>query len=382
MFSQPPIEMQYTQYDARIRAGMGVQLAGWPEGVTFEAPSKMGAGGADGLNLLWDLLCNKTCRWVDVPSTEHAALLEQFPKQAKNWEKTWKPRRAIGKAHQGAAEKAAGTSKGKKRKRAVEEVEQGEKSAEEEPPKKKKKGTEKEKEGDGKEKKGKKRAKKDREGKNDGDEGGEKTKKNGKSKKAAEGKDAGEEEVTRKKKTEEKGKGKEKAGVEKKAEKRMAEEEPEDAPAKKKAAFKHRRTAGEGQQRPKPKPRYTSKATVDTDDEDDAAAAQSTSGPTLPYRKRIAPPFVDPPSPEKSAPEQRDPTPDLDDPNLPPATKFFFENRRKQNEALAEREARRNAASIASTSTLPTKPSTKPRKSLAEIAGADSDSYDEDQEDN
>ncbi|KAJ6522754.1 hypothetical protein B0H19DRAFT_1086012 [Mycena capillaripes] len=65
MFGMGPVDMQYVQYESHICAGMVVELVGWPMSVPFLPPSKMGSGGADGLDAPWDLIHNKPCQWED-----------------------------------------------------------------------------------------------------------------------------------------------------------------------------------------------------------------------------------------------------------------------------------------------------------------------------
>ncbi|KAJ7718137.1 hypothetical protein B0H16DRAFT_1740179 [Mycena metata] len=168
MFDTSTLKMEYTHYDNRVRAGMGVQLVGWPQGVAFAAPSTLGTGGAAAIDKLWEVLKCKTLHWEDIPTKAHDALLEEYPLQAKNW-KTWERQRELARVKAKAAglvdgpaadvpkmkkkkrvegEKGegegngdgdGGATKGKKRKQAVEVVEEGDKGEGEGPEKKKKK---------------------------------------------------------------------------------------------------------------------------------------------------------------------------------------------------------------------------------------------------
>ncbi|KAJ7670819.1 hypothetical protein DFH06DRAFT_1125105 [Mycena polygramma] len=302
-FGVGPVNMEYIKYTDRIKAAMGVQLIGWPESLPFQALSTIGSGGAEGINVLWERLKNRTCRWVDIEPAQHKGLLVQFPKQAKNWEKTWKPRReaqklveAAAAALEGApAQKAVGGSGKRKRKEKVVE-EGGEDGGETEgaPAKKKKDETPEEKK---KRKAAKKKSEEEKE-----DKGGEEEemqeppKKRKKSKKAV--KETGEAEAE-------------------------GGEEVEGAKGKKKTSGKRKRV-----------------------DEEQAANGQAFSA-------SIVEDSEDEPQHEKgSGDDEREKIPDLNDPNLNPHDRAFFAHRlkvRAAKQASAVTDAKRQLAVEAAT---------------------------------
>ncbi|KAK7013202.1 hypothetical protein R3P38DRAFT_2788578 [Favolaschia claudopus] len=104
MFGASGIEMQWRQYEVRVRACMGVELAGWPANMPVEALSNMGQRGAENIRELHTLHLAGTLKWRDVPKKEHEALLEKYPKARDAYEKTWKPKRDEVRAAERVAE--------------------------------------------------------------------------------------------------------------------------------------------------------------------------------------------------------------------------------------------------------------------------------------
>ena len=76
--SRLEIGMSYSNYDREIRAELGVQLVGWPEGIQFATPSALGAK----VRTLHKALVNGECKWAKMGKSEVEELKRKLPPKA------------------------------------------------------------------------------------------------------------------------------------------------------------------------------------------------------------------------------------------------------------------------------------------------------------
>ncbi|KAJ7730824.1 hypothetical protein B0H14DRAFT_2640155 [Mycena olivaceomarginata] len=366
MFGTITVPVEYKNVREKIEAGMGVRFFGWVENMPWVATSNLGTGGADTINTMWDRLKG------DIAEDEHHCLLQEFPRQEKNY-KMWKSKRDAVKAREaeeGDEDKpvAAGLSKiahGSRKRKSKEMVDTTDEEvvegmdAVEAPAKKKARKAVDAVEGevvDVVEEQPKKKAKAKKVS-----EGGEKGKVKAKGKaKAKETEKEKEKEVVEKTTTDGKRKRKRKAALD------NDEEESEDSKSKKvkRAPFRHL-TSSTPPPRPQPKPAFKN----------------------VGQGKTIVPVDVIDPAPPA---HEHTPTPDLDDPALSYQNKQWYIRRQKTEQHARDERARlgsveyearqaRKAAkwmAAANTGTAgPSKPP-KPSKTLTEVEGEDSDEFD------
>ncbi|KAK6961871.1 hypothetical protein R3P38DRAFT_2818200, partial [Favolaschia claudopus] len=123
MFGTNSTAMNWTNYEERTQAGMGVRLKGWPSDRAWGALSNQGSGGSEFIQDLQKGLLSGEVQWVDIPEDEHKKLLQKYPKQEKNWE-NWRKKREIVRA---AEAKVAGPSGSGSKRKAEEEADGGKK---------------------------------------------------------------------------------------------------------------------------------------------------------------------------------------------------------------------------------------------------------------
>ncbi|KAK7022487.1 hypothetical protein R3P38DRAFT_2780502 [Favolaschia claudopus] len=310
MFGTNSTAMNWTNYEERTQAGMGVRLKGWPSDRAWGALSNQGSGGSEFIQDLQKGLLSGEVQWVDIPEDEHKKLLQKYPKQEKNWE-NWRKKREIVRA---AEAKVAGPSGSGSKRKAEEEADGGKKK------KKSKKLVE---------------AVEDDEGDQpmEGVEAVEGSGKKDKGKgKAVENEDGEKKKRKKKKKT----KAVEEDDADKGEEEADGEAEKKKKKKKKKKAVEEDAVSGEEGGDGKGKGKGKSKVPTSTefvnsederDDDPDANKSGGEDNTSIPARS---------PSP----PYEREPTPDLADPNLSYVNREWFKRRReKEKREDEERES-------------------------------------------